>query len=118
MGVRVRTLTMVGGNFLVEDDPEGVIAHLLAYATTDNELDATAFEPSGEGYYIDGIISAYRVESDDDVPAGYQGEIPTDGEVWVIEEHVCGVGSEVAWTRGDELRALLTEARRLREVER
>ena len=113
----MRTVKREQGRLTVSDDPNGAIAVFLECASSDRSVGADAFAPEGEGYAAPATVSVLRLTTREDIPPGWDEHIPFEPDVWVIFRDRPGrsdrSGMHIAWLRGDELRALFDEARRL-----
>lgn len=109
----MRRVHQMANRFAVDDDPKGIIGTLLSYAASDDEVTAAQFEPDGDGYTLDDLVDAYRVEDPEDIPTNLRESCPRVGEVWIVSVTERGVGTHSAWVEGEELRVLLSEAQRL-----
>ena len=116
-----RTLTLMNGNFVVSDDPDGVIAAVLAVATNNRNLSriAEALAPEGPGFHLDTVGSVGRATSREDLPPPWDSDPaldPENDELWILVREPNpsrATRSAFLVLRGDELREIATRAERL-----
>lgn len=116
-----RTVTLLNGDFLVGEDPDGVIAAVLAVATNNRNRPriAQALAPDGPGFHLDTIGSVGRASSRDDLPPPWDSDPtldPDNEELWIlVREPNPSRGTRSAFfvLDGDELRELAARASEL-----
>jgi hypothetical protein len=84
-----RTITLMNGNFFVSDDPDGVIAAVLAVATNNRNLPRIheALAAEGSGFHLDTVGSAGRALSREDLPPPWDSDPtldPENDELWIL----------------------------------
>lgn len=117
-----RTVTLdPRDNFIVSDDPEGVIADALTVATTIANRDRVSAElaPDGDGLSAESVGAIIRITSRDELPPTFDRDPnldPQAQELWLLfrepDRHNRIPGRWVL--TGDELRDLVAQALALR----
>lgn len=84
-----RTITLSDGYFLVSDDPDGVIAAVLAVSTNNRNRSkiAEALAPEGPGFHLDTVGSVGRALSREDLPPPWDTDPSMDAEndeLWIL----------------------------------
>ena len=116
-----RTVTLTDGYFKVSDDPEGVIAAVLAVSTNNRNLSriAEALAPDGAGFHLDTVGSVGRALSREDLPAPWDSDStldPENEELWILVRETNPskrTRSAFLVLPGDELRDLVARATQL-----
>lgn len=116
-----RTITLTDGTFRVSDDPEGVIAAVLAVATNNRNISriGEALAPDGSGFHLDTMGSVGRALSRDDLPPPWDSDPaldPENDELWILVREPNpsrGTRSAFLVLRGEELRDLSSRASKL-----
>jgi hypothetical protein len=114
-------VTLMDGEFLVSDDPEGVIAAVLAVSTNNRNRSkiAEALSPDGPGFHVDTVGSVGRAFTRDDLPPPWDTDPalnPEKDELWILVREPnpsSGTRSAFHVLSGDELRELVARATRI-----
>lgn len=116
-----RTVYFEGRQFVVSDDPEGVIATVLGLIVNNHDAARIVRDlaPEGDGFAIDTIGTVFRADESDDLPPPWDADPavnPATTELWVLHrdpDRTHRVRRSVV-IGGDELRALVAQALVLR----
>ena len=117
----MRTVTFNGNRFQVSEDPDKLIGDFLSLALSDYYINQVEelFTPTGEGIddiYADVNIYAFRALTTDDlpehIPQSEQLNVP-ENEIWVISASGFCYEAESVIISGDELRHIITDAKKL-----
>lgn len=117
----IRTVCFEDRQFVVSDDPEGVIATALGLIVNNHAEARIARDlaPDGDGFAIDTIGAVSRADESDDLPPPWNADPALDPatiELWVLyrdpdRTHRVRRSTVIG---GDELRALVAQAIALR----
>ena len=114
----MRNVTLNGPNFQVDDDPQGVLADFLGFAASSTRPSTSEIfgqlVPGADGYVVPGVVGAYEIEDDGDIPSAFFGDDaftpPGEPDWWVVWTQRAGRGRAYELVQGNELRHLFSTA--------
>jgi hypothetical protein len=116
-----RTVCFEDHQFVVSDDPEGVIATAIGLIVNNHDAPRITRDlaPDGDGFAIDTIGAVFRADESADLPSPWDADPaldPTSTELWVLHrdpdrKHRVRRSTVIG---GDELRTLVAQALALR----
>jgi len=118
----IRTVSFGPNGFEVSDDRENLLGSFLTTVLGHRagSLD-TLFAPNGEGFWIQSIGGAQRLEDRDSLRSPHDLDPALDperDELWAVEREIPYKKQLQIVMTGVELRALLAEAQRLAAAQR
>jgi len=113
----MRSVELRGYDFIVTDDPDGILGDFLALAVCDPDASSddllAMLDPATEGYSVPDETGAFPLEVSEDIPESLRMSGITalpEGEPWVVWRDRRGRGSLNMLVSGDELRELFRRA--------